>query len=44
MDMYRDPTLAAVMAKEGGEIARELACRAGAAGRSADRCCAAPWA
>lgn len=25
MDIYRDPTLATVMAKEGGEIARELA-------------------
>jgi hypothetical protein len=25
LDIYRDPTLASVMAKEGGEIARELA-------------------
>ena len=35
MEMYRDPTLAAVLAKEGGEIARELLPCAGAARRSA---------
>ena len=35
MEMYRDPTLAGMLAKEGGEIARELRACAGPAGRSA---------